>query len=115
MSGAMHAFFQYPEQWQRLLDDRSLLPGAVEEMLRFVTPVMNFRRTAMADTELSDTTIAAGRQGRLLPRLGQPGRGRLRRTPTPSTSPATPTPTSPSAAADPTSASAPTWPGWRSA
>jgi cholest-4-en-3-one 26-monooxygenase len=60
MSGAMHAFFQYPEQWQRLLDDRSLLPSAVDEMLRFVTPVMNFRRTAMVDTELSDTKIAAG-------------------------------------------------------
>ena len=60
MSGAMHAFFQYPEQWQRLLDDRSLLPSAVDEMLRFVTPVMNFRRTAMADTELSGTKIAAG-------------------------------------------------------
>jgi len=60
MSGAMHAFFQNPEQWQRLLDDRSLLPSAVDEMLRFVTPVMNFRRTAMVDAELSGTTIAAG-------------------------------------------------------
>ena len=60
MSGAMHAFFQHPEQWQRLLDDRSLLPSAVDEMLRFVTPVMNFRRTAMVDAELSGTKIAAG-------------------------------------------------------
>jgi cholest-4-en-3-one 26-monooxygenase len=60
MSGAMHAFFQNPEQWQRLLDDRSLLPAAVDEMLRFVTPVMNFRRTAMVDTELGGTRIAAG-------------------------------------------------------
>ncbi len=60
MSGAMHAFFQYPEQWQRLLNDRSLLPSAVDEMLRFVTPVMNFRRTAMVDAELSGTKIAAG-------------------------------------------------------
>jgi cholest-4-en-3-one 26-monooxygenase len=60
MSGAMHAFFEYPEQWQRLLDDRSLLPTAVDEMLRFVTPVMNFRRTAVTDTELSGTRIAAG-------------------------------------------------------
>ena len=57
MSGAMHAFFQHPDQWQRLLDDRSLLPRAVEEMLRFVTPVMNFRRTAMCDDELSGTDI----------------------------------------------------------
>ena len=60
MSGAMHAFFQNPQQWQRLLNDRSLLPSAVDEMLRFVTPVMNFRRTAMVDTELSGTKIAAG-------------------------------------------------------
>jgi cholest-4-en-3-one 26-monooxygenase len=60
MSGAMHAFFQYPEQWQRLRENRALLPGAVEEMLRFVTPVMNFRRTAMLDTELSGTAIREG-------------------------------------------------------
>jgi cholest-4-en-3-one 26-monooxygenase len=60
MSGAMHAFFQHPGQWQRLLDDRSLLPTAVDEMLRFVTPVMNFRRTAMTDVVLSDTKIAKG-------------------------------------------------------
>jgi cholest-4-en-3-one 26-monooxygenase len=60
MSGAMHAFFQNPAQWQRLLDDRTLLPSAVDEMLRFVTPVMNFRRTAMVDAELSGTEIAAG-------------------------------------------------------
>jgi len=60
MSGAMHAFFQYPEQWDRLRNDRSLLPRAVEEMLRFVTPVMNFRRTAMCDTELSGTPIRQG-------------------------------------------------------
>jgi cholest-4-en-3-one 26-monooxygenase len=60
MSGAMHAFFLYPEQWERLRADRSLLPSAVEEMLRFVTPVMNFRRTAMLDTELSGTSIHEG-------------------------------------------------------
>jgi cholest-4-en-3-one 26-monooxygenase len=60
MSGAMHAFFKHPDQWQRLLQDRSLLPTAVDEMLRFVSPVMNFRRTAMVDTELSGTKIAAG-------------------------------------------------------
>ena len=60
MSGAMHAFFQNPGQWQRLLDDRSLLPAAVDEMLRFVTPVMNFRRTAMTDVVLSNTKIAPG-------------------------------------------------------
>ena len=60
MSGAMHAFFLHPDQWQRLVADRSLLPSAVEEMLRFVTPVMNFRRQATVDAELSGTTIKAG-------------------------------------------------------
>ena len=60
MSGAMHAFFQHPDQWQRLQDDRSLLSSAVEEMLRFVTPVMNFRRTAMSDLTLSGTSISQG-------------------------------------------------------
>jgi cholest-4-en-3-one 26-monooxygenase len=60
MSGAMHAFFQNPDQWTRLVEDRSLLPSAVEEMLRFVSPVMNFRRTAMCDLELSGTQIRQG-------------------------------------------------------
>jgi len=60
ISGAMHAFFQFPDQWQRLRDDRSLLPTAVDEMLRFVTPVMNFRRTAMCDAVLSGTKISQG-------------------------------------------------------
>jgi cholest-4-en-3-one 26-monooxygenase len=57
ISGALYAFFQFPDQWQRLLADRSLLPSAVEEMLRYVTPVMNFRRTATCDLELRDTQI----------------------------------------------------------
>jgi cholest-4-en-3-one 26-monooxygenase len=60
ISGAMHAFFQYPDQWERLRADRSLLPSAVEEMLRFVSPVMNFRRTAMCDAVLSGTKISEG-------------------------------------------------------
>jgi len=57
MSGAMHAFFQFPDQWRLLLEDRSLIPRAAEEMLRFVTPVMNFRRTATCDVDLRGTHI----------------------------------------------------------
>ncbi len=60
MSGAMHAFFQHPDQWQRLREDRNLLPTAVDEMLRFVSPVMNFRRTAMVDLTMSGTDVKAG-------------------------------------------------------
>ena len=60
MSGAMHAFFQHPDQWDCLREDRSLLPTAVDEMLRFVSPVMNFRRTAMVDLTMSGTEVKAG-------------------------------------------------------
>ena len=62
ISGAMHTFFQNPDQWQKLVGDRSLLPGAVEEMLRYVTPVMNFRRQSMLPFELSGTHIDAGQK-----------------------------------------------------
>jgi cholest-4-en-3-one 26-monooxygenase len=60
MSGAMTAFFDHPDQWELLRKDRSLLPGAVEEMLRYVTPVMHFRRTATADFELRGQEIKEG-------------------------------------------------------
>jgi cholest-4-en-3-one 26-monooxygenase len=60
ISGAMVAFFDHPEQWELLRADRSLLPSAVEEMLRFVTPVMHFRRTANTDVVLHDQKISEG-------------------------------------------------------
>jgi cholest-4-en-3-one 26-monooxygenase len=60
MSGAMTAFFEHPDQWELLRKDRSLLPGAVEEMLRWVTPVMHFRRTVTADTELGGQELKEG-------------------------------------------------------
>ncbi|HXQ43473.1 MAG TPA: cytochrome P450 [Acidimicrobiales bacterium] len=59
ISGAMVAFFDNPDQWELLRNDRSLLPLAIEEMLRFVTPVMNFRRQSTAETELSGQVIKA--------------------------------------------------------
>ena len=60
MSGAMTAFFDHPDQWELLRRDRSLLPSAVEEMLRYVTPVMHFRRTATTDLELGGQKIQEG-------------------------------------------------------
>jgi cholest-4-en-3-one 26-monooxygenase len=59
MSGAMHTFFENPDQWQRLVADRSLLPSATEEMLRYVTPVMNFRRQTTAPVEIRGQKIEA--------------------------------------------------------
>jgi cholest-4-en-3-one 26-monooxygenase len=60
IAGAMNTFFQNPDQWELLRNDRSLLPSAVEEMLRYVTPVMNFRRTAMTDVTLQGVDIKTG-------------------------------------------------------
>jgi cholest-4-en-3-one 26-monooxygenase len=57
ISGGMHALFEHPDQYARLKADPSLLPSAVEEMLRWVTPVTCFRRTAAADIELHGKTI----------------------------------------------------------
>jgi len=59
ISGAMATFFENPDQWQKLRDDRSLLPDAVEEMLRYVTPVMNFRRQTTSAFELGGQKIEA--------------------------------------------------------
>ncbi len=60
ISHGMLALMQHPDQRQRLLDDPSLLPTAVEEMLRFSPPVMYFRRTATRDTELRGVRIREG-------------------------------------------------------
>jgi cholest-4-en-3-one 26-monooxygenase len=57
ISGGMQALIEHPEQRKRLIDDPSLIPSGVEEMLRWVSPVMNFRRTATRDTELHGQKI----------------------------------------------------------
>ena len=48
------------EQWQRLLDDPSLIPGAVEELLRWVTPVQWISRIATVDQEIGDVEVRRG-------------------------------------------------------
>ena len=58
--GGMLALLQHPGQLRRLLADRSLLPSAIEEMLRFASPVMCFRRTAAVDTEVRGVRIRKG-------------------------------------------------------
>jgi len=59
-AGGMLAFFENPEQWQRLVADPSLAPLAAEEVIRWVSPAVQVRRTALADTELAGQPIAAG-------------------------------------------------------
>ncbi|HEX6968488.1 MAG TPA: cytochrome P450 [Micromonosporaceae bacterium] len=58
--GGLAALLAHPDQWERLDKDRSLLDSAVEEMLRWWTPVIHFRRTATTDTTLGGVDIKAG-------------------------------------------------------
>lgn len=61
VAGGMRALFDHPAQRARLAADvDGLLPAAVEEMLRWVSPVVYMRRTAVCDTELGGRPIAAG-------------------------------------------------------
>jgi cholest-4-en-3-one 26-monooxygenase len=60
ITGGTLTLFEQPTERERLRADPTLLPGAVEEMLRWVTPVMRFRRTARDDTVLGGQPIAAG-------------------------------------------------------
>jgi cytochrome P450 len=60
ISSGMLALMQHPEQLQLLKDDPSLIPAATEELLRWATPVLHFRRTATRDVELRGQKIRAG-------------------------------------------------------
>ena len=60
LSGGIQALCEHPEQFERLRRDPALLPQAIEEMLRWVSPVMQFRRTAMRDTRIGDQKIRKG-------------------------------------------------------
>ena len=61
VGGGMHALFEHPGELDRLRRDvDGLLPSAIEELLRWVSPVVYMRRTATTDTELAGTEISAG-------------------------------------------------------
>jgi cytochrome P450 len=60
ISGGMHALLQNPDQLARLQNDMSLMPLAVEEMVRWTTPVKEFMRTAQQDYEIRGVRIAKG-------------------------------------------------------
>ncbi len=60
ISHGMHALMEHPDQYALLRDDPSLVDSAVEEMLRWASPVMHFRRTASRDCEIGGQPIAEG-------------------------------------------------------
>ena len=61
ISGGMQAFIENPDQWERLkADPAGLKSTAADEIVRWVSPVMDFRRTVMQDTVLSGVQLKKG-------------------------------------------------------
>lgn len=61
LAAGLQLLFDHPDQRERLVADLDgLLGPAIEEMLRYTSPVVNFRRTAMEDTTIGEQPIAAG-------------------------------------------------------
>jgi cytochrome P450 len=60
ISGGVRALAEHPDQREHLRANLDLMPRAVEEIIRWVTPVKGFMRTAAADTTVHDVPIAAG-------------------------------------------------------
>ena len=60
VAGGMLALFEHPDERRRLQADLGLLPTAIEEMLRWVSPVIYMRRRATRATSLGGRTIAEG-------------------------------------------------------
>ncbi len=56
------ALLEHPDQMQRLRDDPGLLPTAIEELMRFDSPLQLFERTATEDVEIGGVTVAAGQK-----------------------------------------------------
>lgn len=60
ISGGLLAFIQHPEEWQKLRRDPALVGPAVEEIVRWTSPVIQFCRTAAEDVEVRGRRIRAG-------------------------------------------------------
>lgn len=66
LSGGTEALLRNGKQWDMLAREPQLLPGAIEEMLRWTSPVKNMCRTLTADTEFHGTQLAQGEKIMLL-------------------------------------------------
>ncbi|HUA36217.1 MAG TPA: cytochrome P450 [Candidatus Binataceae bacterium] len=60
LTGGMEALMQRPDDRERLARDASLLPRAIEEILRWTSPITHIMRTATRDVEIRDKTIRKG-------------------------------------------------------
>ena len=59
-AGGLKALIEHPDQFSRLRENMDLLPTAVEEFVRWVTPVKHFARTATEDVQIGDHTVREG-------------------------------------------------------
>jgi cytochrome P450 family 142 subfamily A polypeptide 1 len=66
ISGGIHQLLLHPDQWEHLREHPEARPAAVEEMLRWVTPIKNMVRTATRDVELHGQQIHEGDELMLL-------------------------------------------------
>jgi cytochrome P450 family 142 subfamily A polypeptide 1 len=66
ISGGLEQLLRHPANWRCLSNDRSLLPDAVEEMLRWVSPIKNMARTIATDVEFFGAPLSAGDKAVLL-------------------------------------------------
>jgi cytochrome P450 len=62
ISGGMQLLIENPDERQKLIDDPSRIPAAVEEMVRLVSPVRSFGRTVVEDTELHGKKLKKGQE-----------------------------------------------------
>jgi cytochrome P450 len=60
MSGGVLALNKYPDQYRKLMDNHGLVASLVPEIIRWQTPVIHMRRTALQDTELAGKQIRRG-------------------------------------------------------
>ena len=60
MSGGLLGLSQFPDEFRKLRENPELVPGAVSEIVRWQTPVIHMRRTAVADAEIGGKPIKAG-------------------------------------------------------
>jgi cytochrome P450 len=111
INNAILCLANHPAEFERLKSRMELLPSAIEEVLRFRSPVQWMFRLTTREVELDGQTIPSGRV--VLAMIGSANRdGRSSINPSASTSRATRTRTLPSATAS-TSAWAPRWRGWK--
>ena len=60
IASALHLFATHPEQWQAIRDDPSLIPNAVNEVVRIESPLRAFSRRVTTDVEVAGTTLPKG-------------------------------------------------------